>query len=109
MRMRYRVRRSTRRARVGYLPRFAVQGDGTNLAVVVDWQHCWAAESRQIGVAACHPAKNISLDEPQSSFATKKTGGALHDGVKHRLHIGRRAADHAQNVGGGRLVAERFL
>src|SRR5206468_1137611 len=35
--------------------------------------------------------------------------GVAHDGVKHRLHVGRRAGHDAQDLGRGGLLLERFL
>ena len=34
---------------------------------------------------------------------------ALGDRVEHRLHVGRRARDHAQDLADRRLLLERFL
>ena len=34
--------------------------------------------------------------------------GALDDGVKHRLHVRRRAADDAEHLGGRRLMLQRL-
>ena len=34
--------------------------------------------------------------------------GALDDGVEYRLHIGRRAADDAEHLGGCRLIFQRL-
>ncbi len=33
---------------------------------------------------------------------------ALDDGVEHRLHVRRRAADDAEHLGGRRLMLQRF-
>ena len=35
--------------------------------------------------------------------------GVAHDGVKHRLNVGRRAANDLENLGGRRLPLERLL
>src|SRR4029079_6369556 len=39
---------------------------------------------------------------------TTNPRGALHDGIEHRLHIGRRAADAAQTLPESRLVLYSF-
>ena len=38
-----------------------------------------------------------------------QTGGALGHGVEHRLEIGRRARDHPQDLGRGRLLLQRLF
>ena len=35
-------------------------------------------------------------------------GRALNDGVKHRLYVGRRAADDAEHLGGSSLMLQRL-
>ena len=39
---------------------------------------------------------------------SRKPARALDDGVEHRLHVGRRAADDAEHLGGRRLMLQRL-
>ena len=80
-----------------------------------------------------HPAKlwliNTDLDAARYGYGTKMSprnhhvplaesqhhvinptnpGGALDDGVEHRLHVRRRAADDAEHLGGRRLMLQRL-
>jgi hypothetical protein len=38
----------------------------------------------------------------------KQLQAPLHDGLEHRLHVGRQAADDAQDLGGRRLLLQRL-
>ena len=42
------------------------------------------------------------VSQPSSRY------GGLHDGIEHGLYVGRRAADHAQDVGGRGLPGQRL-
>ncbi len=56
-------------------------------------------EAHQLTIEADERAKN-SVAQPR---------GALCHGVKHRLNIGRRARDNAQNIARGRLLLQGLL
>ncbi len=45
----------------------------------------------------------------ESAVALQQPDGGRHDGVEDRLHVGRRPADDAQDVGGGGLPGQRLL
>ena len=49
----------------------------------------------------------VKKDLTAASFA--QFGGATRDGVEHRLQVGWRTADYAQDFGGGRLLLQRLL
>ena len=52
---------------------------------------------------------NVALAEPQHHVINPTNPrGALDDGVEHRLHVGRRAADDAEHLGGRRLMLQRL-
>ena len=52
---------------------------------------------------------NVSLAEPQYHIIDPTNPcGALDDGVEHRLHVSRRAADDAEHLGGRRLMLQRL-
>ncbi len=55
-------------------------------------------ESHQLAVEAMRGAVQPAAE----------THGALHDGIENRLHVGRRLADHAQDLGGRRLLLQRL-
>ena len=46
--------------------------------------------------------------EHHAVFGVAQTQGALRDGLEDRLGVGRRLADHLQDVAGRRLLLERF-
>ncbi len=47
--------------------------------------------------------------QDEGLVAADQRHGRGDDGVEHRLHVGGRAADHAQHVGGGGLAAQRLV
>jgi len=50
-------------------------------------------------------AQDIALDAIDHGVeGLAEPSGALRDGVEHRLHVGRRTADNAQDLAGGRLL-----
>ena len=54
-------------------------------------------------------AMNIAFHEPDDDVVcSAKARGALGHRIEHRLSIGRRAADDAQDLGGRGLLLERF-
>ena len=51
----------------------------------------------------------VSLAESQHHVIDPTNpGGALDDGVEHRLHVRRRTADDAEHLGRGRLMLQRL-
>src|SRR5688572_19654417 len=52
---------------------------------------------------------SIALAESQHHVINPANpGGALDDGIKYRLHVGRRTADDAEHLGGCRLMLKGF-
>jgi hypothetical protein len=57
----------------------------------------------------CHEVEELAVepvDKAKLSLAEPRR--ALGDHVEHRLHIGRRARDDAQDLAGGRLLPQRL-
>ena len=57
-------------------------------------------------------ARSLSPGDEQphaAAFRLAEQPGALGDGVQHRLHVGRRSADHLQHLGRRGLPLERLL
>ncbi|TKS58070.1 MAG: hypothetical protein EWM72_03243 [Nitrospira sp.] len=53
--------------------------------------------------------KTVPLAESQHHVIDPTNpGGALDDGIEHRLHVGRRAADDAEHLGSCRLMLQGF-
>ena len=78
--------------------------------------------SRGTGVVPCRPASSVSLPSQYSDAGSSRVAVDQHDArerrmaqvrrplghrVEHRLHVGRRARDHAQDLADRRLLLER--
>ena len=62
------------------------------------------------GPVARHGAQLPVDDQPDAAAVrAAQDAGALRHRVEHRLHVGRRLADHAQDLGGRRLPLQRLL
>src|SRR5277367_3608116 len=61
----------------------------------------WTTARRRIARPTAVPVKK---DLAAASFA--RFGGAARDGVEHRLQLGWRTRDHAQDFGSGRLLLQ---
>ena len=64
----------------------------------------------RIGNARClRVIGAILVTEENSRLGIAQLGCAVEDHLEHRLRIGRRAGNHAQNIGRSRLPLKRFL
>ena len=53
--------------------------------------------------------QRVPLAEPQQHVIdSTNPRGTLNDGIEHRLHVGRRAADDAEHLGRCRLMLQGF-
>src|SRR5262245_53960508 len=67
------------------------------------WRHDWNRTIVRYG------AMFVALYQPDYDVVrSAKARSALGHGIEHRLGIGRRAADDLEDVGGCRLLLERF-
>src|SRR5262245_39712447 len=52
---------------------------------------------------------SVPIEESQQHVINPTNpGSALNDGIEHRLHVRRRAADDAEHLGGCRLMLQRL-
>jgi hypothetical protein len=57
----------------------------------------------------CHEVEQGPIEpEEEAELSIAELPGALHDGVEHRLHVGRRAGDDPQNLCGGGMLVPRL-
>src|SRR5215472_4983850 len=97
---------------VGYLDEGALQNRATNSQAAIGPHREYPTEllntlGGQIVLGGEMKQLAVELDERAKESAAQRHR-ALDDRVEHRLHVRRRAADNAQDLGGGRLLLERL-
>src|SRR5262249_16839323 len=97
---------------VGYLDEGALQNRATNSQAAIgphreDPPELLNTLGGQIVLGGEMKQLAVELDERAKESAAQRHR-ALDDRVEHRLHVSRRAADHPQDLGRGRLLLKRF-
>ena len=90
--------------------RLPVQHGAARQRVAVDRQRVDVAHRVRRRPLRRQQAEHVAVGQVhRRDRRVAQAGGALRDRLEHRLHVGRRARDHAQDFADRRLLLERFL